>query len=165
MMKKSLWAVSIAFCVASFLAARPAQAASAEEAIRDVAKSFVTAANAKDAARIGALYAEDAVLMPPNQEMVRGRAAIQAFWQKILDGGAKDLSLTTMHVAVSGDVAYEAGTYQFTLAAPGAQPVTDRGKYVVGLRREADGKWRMAYDVFNSDLPCPPAAAPPAHHH
>jgi uncharacterized protein (TIGR02246 family) len=168
-MRKSVWAVAIALCVGSFLAAQPAKpaaAGSADAAIRDLTKTFVAGANAKDGARIGALYAEDAVLMPPNQEMVRGRAAIQAYWQGLLDAGAKDVSLTTTHVASSGNVAYEAGTYQFTMAAPGAQPVTDRGKYLVGFRREADGKWRMAYDVFNSDLPCPPAsAAPAAHHH
>ena len=70
---------------------------------------------------------------------------------------------TTTHVAASGNVAYEAGTYQYTIAAPGAQPVMDRGKYVVGFRKDSDGKWRMAHDAFNSDMPCPPAA-PPAHH-
>jgi uncharacterized protein (TIGR02246 family) len=162
-MRKSVWMAAIALCLASFLAAQGAKPGSAETAIRDAAKAFVAAANAKDAAGIGALYAEDAVLMPPNQEMVRGRAAIQAYWQGVIDAGAKDVSLTTTHVSSSGNVGYEAGTYQFTIAAPGAQPVTDRGKYLVGLRREADGKWRLAYDVFNSDLPCPPAA-PAAHH-
>ncbi|MFN2385017.1 MAG: SgcJ/EcaC family oxidoreductase [Thermoanaerobaculia bacterium] len=162
-MKRSLWVVTIALCGASFLGAQAAQPASAEAEIRDMAKTFTAAANAKDAARIGALYAQDAVLMAPNQQMVRGRAAIQAYWQKMLDAGSKDVSVTTTHVAASGNVAYEAGTYQFTMAAPGAQPVTDRGKYVVGLRRDPDGKWRIVHDAFNSDVPCPPAAAA-AHH-
>ena len=167
-MRKPLWVGAIALCGASLFAAESAQtksasAGSADAAIRDLAKSFVAAANAKDGARIGMLYAEDAVLMPPNQEMVRGRAQIQAYWQGLLDGGAKDVSLSTTHVATSGDVGYEGGTYQFTMAPAGAQPVTDRGKYVVGMRRQADGKWRMTHDVFNSDLPCPPAA-PAAHH-
>lgn len=167
-MRKPLWIVAIALCGASLFAAqsappKSAPAGSAEAAIRDTARAFVAAANAKDGARIGMLYAEDAVLMPPNQDMVRGRSQIQAYWQGLLDGGAKDVSLSTTHVATSGNVGYEAGTYQFTMAPPGAQPVTDRGKYVVGLRRQRDGKWRLVHDIFNSDLPCPPAA-PAAHH-
>ena len=35
-----------------------------------------------DAAGVAAVYGEDAVLMPPNMEMFRGRAAIQSFWQR-----------------------------------------------------------------------------------
>ena len=167
-MRKPLGILAMALCGASLFAAESAQkksapAGSGEAAIRDLAKTFVAAANAKDGARIATLYAEDAVLMPPNQDMVRGRSQIQAYWQGLLDGGAKDMALSTTHVATSGDVGYEAGTYQFTMAAPGAQPATDRGKYVVGMRRQADGKWRMVHDIFNSDLPCPPAA-PAAHH-
>ena len=167
-MRKPAWIVAIALCGASSIAAQSAQPksappGSAEAAVRDMTKTFVAAANAKDGARIGMLYAEDAVLMAPNQEMVRGRSQIQAYWQTLLDGGAKDVSLTTTHVATSGDVGYKAGTYQFTMAPSGAPPVTDRGKYVVGLRRQPDGKWRMTHDIFNSDLPCAPAA-PPAHH-
>lgn len=167
-MRKPLWIVAIALCGASLFAAqsappKSAPAGSAEAAIREMARTFVAAANAKDGARIGTLYAEDALLMAPNQDMVRGRSPIQAYWQGLLDGGAKDVSLSTTHVATSGDVGYEAGTYQFTMAPPGGQPVTDRGKYVVGLRRQPDGKWRMTHDIFNSDLPCPPAA-PAAHH-
>ena len=29
------------------------------------------------------------------------------------------------------------------------------------MKRGADGKWLIAYDIFNSDLPCPPAPANP----
>jgi uncharacterized protein (TIGR02246 family) len=167
-MKREAIAGVLVFCGASLLAAQPAQAqpaAGAEAAIRETAQAFAAAANAKDAAKIGSLYAEDAVLMPPNEPAVRGRSNIQAYWQKLIDAGARDASLNTTAVATSGSVGYEAGNYQFTFAAPNAQPVTDRGKYLVGLRRDADGKWRLVYDVFNSDMPCPPAAAPPAHAH
>jgi uncharacterized protein (TIGR02246 family) len=167
-MKKQALAGVAVFCAASLLAAQPAQVkqrteASAEAAIRETAQAFAAAANAKDAAKIGSLYAEDAVLMPPNEPAVRGRSSIQAYWQKLIDAGARDVSLTTLAVATSGSVGYESGNYQFTMAAPNAQPATDRGKYLVGLRRDADGKWRLVYDSFNSDLPCPPAA-PAAHH-
>ena len=60
---------------------------------------------------------------------------------------------------MSGPVSYEAGTYAFTMQSAGGQAVKDEGKYLVGGRKGKDGKWKITYDIFNSDLPCPP---PPA---
>ncbi len=39
---------------------------------------FEAAFNSKDAAKVASLYAEDAVAMPPNRPMVKGRSAIEA---------------------------------------------------------------------------------------
>ncbi len=36
-----------------------------------------------------------------------------------------------------------------------AEPVQDRGKYVEIRRKQADGAWLIAVDIFNSDLPIP----------
>ena len=36
-------------------------------------------------------------------------------------------------------------------------PVADRGKFVEVWKKQADGKWKVVADIFNSDLP----AAPP----
>ncbi len=33
------------------------------------------------------------------------------------------------------------------------EPVSDRGKYVVILRRQPDGSWPAVIDMLNSDLP------------
>jgi uncharacterized protein (TIGR02246 family) len=40
-----------------------------------------TAAFKGDAAAVAALYTEDAYALPPGSEMVKGRAAIEAFWR------------------------------------------------------------------------------------
>ena len=47
-----------------------------------------------------------------------------------------------------------------TLEVPGAPgPVHDEGKFVEIRRKEPDGMWLVAVDIFNSDLPPP---APPS---
>src|SRR5437016_1251994 len=44
-----------------------------------LAVQFEAAFNARDAAKAAAMYANDAILMPPNRSMVRGRANIEAY--------------------------------------------------------------------------------------
>jgi ketosteroid isomerase-like protein len=62
-----------------------------------------------------------------------------------------------------GDVAYARGSYSMKIAVPGAPaPVDEKGKYVEIWRRQADGSWKLARDIFNSDLPLPTAAPAPA---
>jgi ketosteroid isomerase-like protein len=36
--------------------------------------------------------------------------------------------------------------------------VTDHGKYVAVWKKQADGNWKVAVDIWNTDLPLP---APP----
>ena len=45
---------------------------------------------------------------------------------------------------------------RFPPGSPG--PVKDSGKFVTVLRRQPDGRWLVAVDMFSSDLP---AALPP----
>ena len=37
----------------------------------------------------------------------------------------------------------------------GMDPMPDEGSYLEIWKRQADGSWRVAMDVFNSDLPAP----------
>jgi ketosteroid isomerase-like protein len=37
----------------------------------------------------------------------------------------------------------------------------DHGKFVEVWRKQADGKWKCAVDIFNSDIPVPAAAPTP----
>ncbi len=69
-----------------------------------------------------------------------------------------DFKPSTVRVDGRDDLAYVLGTYTMTFVPPGASgPVKDSGKYVEVRRRQPDGRWLVAVDIFNSDLP----AAPP----
>jgi ketosteroid isomerase-like protein len=44
---------------------------------------------------------------------------------------------------------------------PGASAaVADTGKFIEVWLKQADGTWRLAWDIWNSDIPLPPP--PPA---
>ena len=127
------------------------------DAIKAVADAYVKAALAGDAKAIAALYAEDAVEMPPNQPMIKGRAAIQQYYEKEMSSGMKMNSFTLTHLDThaAGDRGYDVGTYRQSVTPTGATaPVSDSGKYTVIVKRSGSG-WHVAYAIYNSDQPPP----------
>ena len=114
--------------------------------IEKLNESFVAALRRGDMAAIGQMYAEDAYLLPAGAEMVKGRAAIQAFWTKAADG-ITDFKLTPVDVKAFGiDTAREVGA--FTLRTKDQPPQEVTGKYVV-IWQKVGGEWKLATDIWN----------------
>ena len=130
--------------------APPASQESAELAARS--NSWEEALNAGDIEALVALYHEDARIMPPNDETMRGREAAAAVFGGMIESGLKG-ELESLEAVVAADIGYNVGTY--TLQGPDGSLV-DRGKFIE-VWRMVDGEWLMSNDIWNSDLP--PAAA------
>src|SRR5688572_24784587 len=78
-------------------------------AIDTLMADFVTAFNAKDAAKVASFYTEDAVWMPPDAPLIRGRANIEAALKKAFERGGV-LKLGVSDSEMSGGQAFAAGT-------------------------------------------------------
>ena len=125
-------------------------------AIEGTNAQFVAAANRGDTAAVAALYTADAVVLPPNAEMVRGRQAIRGFFDALIQQmGVPRLTLDTIQVDEVGDTACEVGAYTMKLQPPGGEAVSDSGKYVVVWKRQSDGSWKLAVDIWNTNAPLP----------
>lgn len=112
-------------------------------------RKFERAFQQGDAARIAALYSEQARILPPGGDMQQGRAAIQAFWQAVIDSGVTGGSLTSLDVEQLGDqYAREVGQYLLTVRH-GEETVQSPGKYVVIWKLEG-GDWKLDTDIWNS---------------
>jgi uncharacterized protein (TIGR02246 family) len=135
-----------------------AQPGKTEPALNKLAADFSAAFSAGNAARVAMHYTADAVLMPPNEAAINGRSNIQAWFQKQVEGGAGNLKLQPKESRISGDVAFEAGTYTISIKPKTGQPISDTGKYIVVMKKEG-ADWKISHDIFNSDLPPPPAPA------
>jgi uncharacterized protein (TIGR02246 family) len=123
-------------------------------------KQFVAAVKAKDAAKVAACYAEDAVWMQPNGPRVNGQKAIQDQARRLFqDSPSTDLDLTPLASQVSGDLAYIQGEFVTSGKGPNGQFVRQKGNYV-WILKNVGGEWKIAHDIFNSLEPPPPA--PPA---
>jgi uncharacterized protein (TIGR02246 family) len=123
--------------------------------IDEATQTAMNAALARDFATWAALFLEDAVINPPNEPAVKGRTAIRAWLEKFPP--MTEFKLKNEKVEGRDDLAYLLGTYAMTTTPPGAPgQVKDSGKFVTVLRRQPDGRWLCAVDMFNSDLPPPP---------
>jgi ketosteroid isomerase-like protein len=142
--------------------APPAGISDADEAaIREVSDSFLEKALAKDWDALAGLYTEDATLMPPNMPAQSGgRASLKAFFESF--PAISDMRFELDDIDGIGNLAYVRGRYEMSLAVEGApEPVPDRGKFVEIRRKQPDGRWLIAVDIFNSDL-APPMPSLPA---
>jgi uncharacterized protein (TIGR02246 family) len=100
------------------------------------------------------LYTDDAVSMPSYEPMVRGKAELESSMQRMSESGMKmnSFELTTEEVRVRGDVAYEIGTYKLNMNMPNMeQAIDDNGKYLTVWER-VDGEWKVAAEMWNTDL-------------
>ena len=126
-----------------------------DAAIKAVADQYTKATLAGDAKAVGALYTEDAVEMPPNQPPVKGRVAIQQFYEKQFAAGKiANFALDHMETRALGDTGYDVGTYRQNVTPTGGAAFDDTGKYTVILKRTG-GAWKVAYAIYNSDRPMP----------
>ena len=119
--------------------------------LNKLAAEWAAAFNARNASKIALLYADDAVVMPPNKPMVKGRANIETHFKGEIEQGPTNFQLNPFESAITGSQAFEAGTTTVTL--PGGE--TERGKYLVVLKRVGND-WKIAYDIYNGDAPTAP---------
>jgi len=125
-------------------------------------KAAIEAANARfldafkrgDKAGLVANYADEAILMMPNEEAWRGRDGLdKGFTGFLSQMSFKDGAATTSDVMVAGDLAVETGTFAWTLQPKSGPEVKDKGKYLTVWKRQADGTWKIVRDINNTDLP------------
>lgn len=57
-------------------------------------------------------------------------------------------------VARSGEMGYSTGAYRMSFKDPSGKTIEDHGKYVTIWKKQS-GKWKVAYDIFNTDLATP----------
>jgi uncharacterized protein (TIGR02246 family) len=137
-------------------------AAAVEQSIRDGADRFEQAMLAGDAAALSSFYADDAVVLAQGQPKVEGIDAIRAEFDQMSPEEARPTAFSldpeSIVVSASGDMAYDVGTFTYTGPGPDGTEMTDNGKYVAIWKPAADGTWKIAVDIWNSDaMPGAPA--------
>ena len=106
-----------------------------------VLTDYETAWSARDAKALAALFAEDGFVLPVGQPPVRGKAAIERYYQ----GHGGPLFLRAFAYATEGSVGYILGGYT------GEEGKEDDGKFTLTLRKDSTGRWWIVSDMDNGN--------------
>jgi uncharacterized protein (TIGR02246 family) len=139
----------------------PDTRAADEAAIRANVVAWSQAAQAKDLNKALSFYADDAIQMPDRAALIKGKENMRKGWEQMLATPGPGLTFATagVEVARSGDIAYEYGTYDFVTKDKKGRTHDEKGKYLVGWKKQADGAWKVAVDIDNPDAAPAPVAA------
>jgi ketosteroid isomerase-like protein len=122
----------------------------------NVTRGFAEAFNRGDLEAAAEFYSDDATFLHPNADIVSGKQAIKEFFE----AGRAFLGLKKLHFDIldsdyDGTLAYERGVIQMEMAPEGGPALMDKGKYVVVMKGQPDGSWKVVIDIWNSDLQQP----------
>lgn len=145
-MLKLIYVVTVVFTVIV-----PVQAAGNNE--RDLielsSKKWVETYNNNDWSTLAELFTQDALMMPPNSQIVRGREAI-ANWQAENESGFR-IAFDIQDIHVSGNTAYVRGRSCVLIPLGEGEYGVDLGKFLEVRKKQANGEWLIHADIFNSD--------------
>ena len=104
-----------------------------------------------------AQYADDAVSLPNNGPMLKGKAAIKEYYAKAMALGIKftKVDSITQDVQVGGNYVYEVGTYTMTMQIPAMREMTEEGKYLTVYEIGTDGKLKIKVETWNGNATPP----------
>ena len=123
------------------------------QAIKKLAVDWDSACNAGNIDALLSFYTSDVVRMGPNEPAIVGTDAMRAPFQSYFDAYKVETHGPVEDVRVSGDLAVARGAYTETSTPKaGGTPINQKGKWVSAYQRQADGSWKIFWDIENSDL-------------
>jgi ketosteroid isomerase-like protein len=118
--------------------------------IQAINAQFDQAFNAKNAAAIGQLYEANATVMPaPAGTPIVGAAAIQTFFDGLIQAGVIEHQLTLTEAVADGNLAYQRGNWAGAMLNADGTKQTFGGNVHLVYRKQADGGWKAVTHIWN----------------
>ncbi len=133
----------------------------AEYALAATDAAWMKVYHAKDLAKSVAFCDELASMLVPNAPIATGKDAIAKAIESDFKNDDIAWHVKKVGVAKSGDLGYTSGTTEMTFKDASGNTKSDKGKYLTVWKKQADGTWKVLFDMFNSDLPAT-TGLPPA---
>ena len=102
------------------------------------------------------VFTDDAIQFNQGFPDVVGKAAIRKQYEDALAQNDIKVEFNTREVEVSGDLAYESGTYNIILRPrgdPKATPLVVTNRHMHVLKRQAGGTWKTWRMMTNNTIP------------
>jgi uncharacterized protein (TIGR02246 family) len=140
--------VTLALAVILALGVPAASAQTVADELRAAEDRWEALWQAKDAEGLAALYATDAMRLPPDGSRTVGLEAIEAMLEEEFAAGLENLQLEATEIGHDGDLGWVVGDQSIEFPVEG-EMMTGTGNYVVIYRKEDDGVWRIVVDTWN----------------
>ena len=119
--------------------------------VRAASAAWDEAFNAGDLAQLLALYADDAVDMPPGLPALEGIDAVAGDLQYVLETFDAHHETSIVDIKIGGDLALERANYTMELIPKdGGDTINEAGKHVV-VRQKVGDDWKVLWEIWNSD--------------
>ena len=131
-----------------------------QAALRAAADAYHAAGEALDADTFAGSYTSDGLILPPKEPSVSGRDAAHNFISTFAEtpGAGVSFSDANVVVAASGDMGYTLADAVVRFEGPDGELEEDKIRDF-HLWKKQDGEWKIAVDIWNSELPLPGVAA------
>jgi len=80
-----------------------------------------------NASAVAAIYTEDAAILPPDSEMIRGRQGIEKFWKAAMQMGVKDAVFPILELSGTDEIVHTIGNYIIKIQPKGQKPTEHNG--------------------------------------
>jgi ketosteroid isomerase-like protein len=123
-------------------------------ALAEIRDAWVRDLHDKKLEPILKFYSPDAAFLQPNGDRITGTAALRNLFQGIMATFDSNLTLRSLSLETSGDLAYDSGEFVETLAtiATGAK-ISSKGSYIIIYKRQASGAWQIVQHVWTGTPP------------
>lgn len=144
--------LAIGLCVC---ASRPVAVAD-EASVRQTIAGIEQQINRGDIGFVN-VFANDAVIIAPSAPDIVGLDAIRKMYTDLMKQASMTVHFSTEEVAVTGDMAFEHGTYTLRIAdkATGRLLQDAKNKHVHIFKRQPDGTWKTWRMMVSSAEPAP----------
>jgi uncharacterized protein (TIGR02246 family) len=148
---KWIIAVTMAIALGGCASRLPDQAKADEAAVRRTIAGIEQQINQGDIGFVN-VFANDAVIIAPSAPDIVGLDAIRKMYTDLMKQASMTVHFSTEEVAVTGDMAFEHGTYTLRIAdkATGRVLQDAKNKHVHIFKRQPDGTWKTWRMMVNS---------------
>ncbi len=126
------------------------------EAIREQQEEFPLAHKYHDGAKLAEFYTEDAMLIPPDEPIIKGKQAIAEWYERQFKKAQpiENPTVTIEEIEVFGNLAFNRGNFILKFEGETAdKPVILNLRFITIWRKQPDGSWRFYRDIWNTNAP------------
>jgi ketosteroid isomerase-like protein len=101
------------------------------------------------------LFADDAILLPPNDTTLYGKDEIRSWWEEYFSFFRVTSSVEReRELTVDGDQAFDRTAFSVTIVPKqGGPKIVDDIQSLIVWRQDHDGSWKITHQIWNSTKP------------